>query len=187
MPASGVVRVGGKDTAGCDVDALRAGIAYVAQQNTLFYGTIAENIRMGKADATQEDIEAAARAACAHDFIAGYEDGYETVIGQKGVNLSGGQKQRVGIARALVRRAPLLVLDDCVSAVDVETEAAIMQSLCSVNPAPTIVMITQRISSVMNLKHILVMDNGTVAGYGNHELLMQSCGVYREIYHSQLM
>jgi ATP-binding cassette subfamily B protein len=187
LPTEGTVRVGDMDTAACDIDRLRANIAYVAQQNTLFYGTIADNIRMGKSDATPEEIEAAARAACAHDFITEYPDGYETIIGQKGVNLSGGQKQRVGIARALVRRAPVLILDDCVSAVDVETEAAIMQAICNVAPAPTIVMITQRISSVMNLGHILVMESGGIAGYGNHEELMKTCGVYREIYHSQLM
>jgi ATP-binding cassette subfamily B protein len=184
-PTAGTVRVGYTDTARCDIDVLRANIAYAAQQNTLFYGTIADNIRMGKEDATQAEIEAAARAACAHDFIAEYSEGYETVIGQKGVNLSGGQKQRVGIARALVRKAPVLILDDCVSAVDVETEAAIMQGICALKPAPTIVMITQRISSVMNLEHILVMESGGIAGYGNHTELMRDCHVYREIYGSQ--
>ncbi|MCL2203266.1 MAG: ABC transporter ATP-binding protein/permease [Defluviitaleaceae bacterium] len=185
-PTRGTVRVGGMDTATCDLDALRAGIAYVAQQNTLFYGTIADNIRMGKADATPEEMEAAARAASAHDFIVAYPEGYETVIGQKGVNLSGGQKQRLGIARALVRRAPILVLDDCVSAVDAETEASIMQAIYALSPAPTVVMITQRISSVIHLEHILVMENGGIAGYGAHPELMQHCAVYREIYNSQL-
>ncbi|MCL2572103.1 MAG: ABC transporter ATP-binding protein/permease [Defluviitaleaceae bacterium] len=165
----------------------RASIAYVAQQNTLFYGTIADNIRMGKLDATQEEIEAAARAAQAHDFITASPEGYETIIGQKGVNLSGGQKQRIGIARALVRKAQILILDDCVSAVDVETEAAIMSAVHSLNPVPTIVMITQRISSVMNLRNILVMDAGRVAGFGNHDFLMETCNVYKEIYHSQLI
>jgi ATP-binding cassette subfamily B protein len=187
QPTSGVVKIGDMDTLSCDIDELRANIAYVAQSNTLFYGAISENIRMGKADATHDEIETAARNACAHDFIAQYADGYETIIGQKGVNLSGGQKQRLGIARALVRQAPVLVLDDCVSAVDVETEAAIMQAICALTPPPTIVMITQRISSVMNLEHILVMESGSVAGYGNHETLMQTCNVYQEIYTSQLM
>jgi len=187
QPTSGRIRVGDWDTALCGIDQLRANIAYVAQQNTLFYGTIADNIRMGKEDAAPEEIKKAATAAQAYDFIAEYPEGYETVIGQKGVNLSGGQKQRVGIARALVRNAPLLILDDCVSAVDVETEAAIMQSIRGLTPAPTIVMITQRISSVMNLEHILVMDGGSVAGYGSHGDLMRDCAVYREIYKSQLM
>jgi ATP-binding cassette subfamily B protein len=187
QPTSGRIRVGDWDTALCNIDQLRANIAYVAQQNTLFYGTIANNIRMGKEDAAPEEIKKAAAAAQAHPFICEYPEGYETVIGQKGVNLSGGQKQRVGIARALVRNAPLLILDDCVSAVDVETEAAIMQSIRGLTPAPTIVMITQRISSVMNLEHILVMDGGSVAGYGSHGDLMRDCAVYREIYKSQLM
>ena len=187
LPDSGAVYVGEMDTRACDVDNLRSSISYVAQQNTLFYGTIAENIRMGKADASQAELEAAAKAAQAHGFITAYADGYETVIGQKGVNLSGGQRQRVGIARALVRNASVLILDDSVSAVDVETEAAIMKEVSNLNPAPTIILITQRISSVMNLKHILVMEDGGVAGLGNHEELMEGCSLYREIYHSQLI
>jgi len=206
LPISGEIKIGGISTAQADENALRASIAYVAQQNTLFYGTIADNIRMGKPNATMEQIQTAAKAAQAHDFISACPQGYETTIGQKGVNLSGGQKQRVGIARALVRGAPILILDDCVSAVDVETEAAIMGAITEVrsqkadicgkpveipsgltNNQPTIVMITQRISSVMNLRHILVMDAGRVAGYGDHATLMETCSVYREIYHSQLI
>jgi len=186
-PTSGTIRVNELDTSTCDADILRANIAYVAQANTIFYGTIADNIRMGKQDATSDEIEAAARAACAHDFIAAYEEGYETIVGQKGVNLSGGQKQRVGIARALVRNAPVLVLDDCVSAVDIETEARIMGAILENDQTPTIVLITQRISSVMNLEHILVMDEGRVVGFGRHDVLMEACEVYREIYRSQLM
>jgi len=186
-PTGGHIFIGDLNTAACDIDQLRANIAYVAQNNTIFYGTIADNIRMGKADATDAEVEAAAKAACAHDFITAYADGYETIVGQKGVNLSGGQKQRVGIARALIRNAPVLVLDDCVSAVDVETEAAIMHAIRGLHPTPTIVMITQRISSVMNVEHILVMESGGVAGFGNHDTLMQECKVYQEIYHSQLL
>ena len=187
LPQAGEVKVGGVATHEVDVDELRGAIAYVSQQNTLFYGTIADNIRMGKADAAMEEIEAAARAAAAHDFIAAFPEGYETIVSQKGVNLSGGQKQRLGIARALVRGAQILILDDCVSAVDVETEAAIMRAVSGLDPAPTIVMITQRISSVMNLRHILVMDAGGAAGYGDHAYLMENCSVYKEIYHSQLI
>jgi len=230
LPQAGEVKIGGISTAKADVDALRGSIAYVAQQNTLFYGTIADNIRMGKPEATMEEVHAAAQAARAHDFISACTEGYDTIIGQKGVNLSGGQKQRVGIARALVRGARILILDDCVSAVDVETEAAIMRAISSDNgkkgaallktpvanrhsvldtgspdlcreargipcqarddvgiAPPTIIMITQRISSVMNLRHILVMDAGRVAGYGDHAFLMEACDVYKEIYHSQLV
>jgi len=187
MPQSGDVYVAGVNTKDADITALRASIAYVAQQNTLFHGTIANNIRMGKANATTEEVEDAAMAAMAHDFIAACPEGYDTIVSQKGVNLSGGQKQRLGIARALVRKADILILDDCVSAVDVETEAAILQAISNLDPSPTIVMITQRISSVMNLRHILVMDAGKVAGYGSHDYLMEHCGVYQEIYHSQLI
>ena len=181
-PSGGKVKVGGICTTEGDPDRLRSAIAYVAQQNTIFYGTIADNIRMGKADATQEELEEAARAAGAYDFIMAYPEGFETIVGQKGSNISGGQKQRIGIARALVRKAPILILDDCVSAVDVETEANIMRSIYSLDPAPTCVMITQRISSVMNLEHILVLDDGEVAGLGNHEHLMEHCKIYREMY-----
>ena len=182
MPDDGEVFIGNNSTAELDQDMLRSAIAYVAQQNTIFYGTIADNIRMGKADATQAELEEAAKAAGAYDFITAYPEGFETIVGQKGVNISGGQKQRIGIARALVRKAPILILDDCVSAVDVETEAAIMKSIWQLSPAPTCVVITQRISSVMNLQHILVLENGRVAGFGNHEHLMTHCQMYREMY-----
>jgi len=177
----GEVLIGNNSTAELDPDTLRSAIAYVAQQNTIFHGTIADNIRMGKADATQEALEEAAKAAGAYEFISAYPDGFDTIVGQKGVNISGGQKQRIGIARALVRKAPVLILDDCVSAVDVETEANIMKSIWQISPAPTCVMITQRISSVMNLQHILVLENGQVAGFGNHEYLMANCEIYREM------
>jgi len=186
-PQAGEVQVEGESTRDADINALREGIAYVSQQNTLFYGTIADNIRMGKAGATVEEVHDAAVAAMAHDFINTFPEGYDTIVSQKGVNLSGGQKQRLGIARALVRKARILILDDCVSAVDVETEAAILQAIGNLDPAPTIVMITQRISSVMNLRHILVMDAGKVAGYGSHDYLMENCETYQEIYHSQLI
>jgi len=186
-PSDGQIFIGGTTTTAADQNVLRGAIAYVSQQNTIFYGTIAENIRMGKADATQEELEEAAKAAGAYDFIMSYPEGFESIVGQKGVNLSGGQKQRVGIARALVRKAPVLILDDCVSAVDVETEAHIMKSIQKISPAPTCIMITQRISSVMNLQYILVMESGRVVGFGNHDFLMDNCKVYNEIYHSQLI
>ena len=181
QPNAGEVFIGNNSTAELDSDTLRSAIAYVAQQNTIFYGTIADNIRMGKANATLEELTEAAKAAGAYEFISAYEDGFDTIVGQKGVNLSGGQKQRIGIARALVRKAPILILDDCVSAVDVETEANIMKSIWQITPAPTCVVITQRISSVMNLQHILVLENGQVMGFGNHEHLMESCDIYREM------
>jgi ATP-binding cassette subfamily B protein len=181
-PVKGEVFVGSSSTAELDSDTLRSAIAYVAQQNIIFYGTIADNIRMGKPDATYEELVETAKAAGAYDFISAYPDGFESIVGQKGVNISGGQKQRIGIARALVRKAPILILDDCVSAVDVETEANIMKSIWNISPAPTCVMITQRISSVMNLQHILVLENGRVAGFGNHDHLMKYCQIYRDMY-----
>ena len=185
FPDFGQVRIDGIPTTEADASSMRAAVAYVAQQNILFNGTIADNIRMGKENATMEEIVAAAKAACAHQFISELSEGYDTIIGQK--TLSGGQRQRLGIARALVRKAQILILDDCVSAVDVETESKILRAIHSLDPPPTCVMITQRISSVMNLRHVLVLDEGQVAGYGNHESLMADCQLYREIYSSQLI
>jgi ATP-binding cassette subfamily B protein len=186
-PTGGAIHLDGRSLIKYDSSALRGQIALVAQQSVLFYGTVADNIRMGKPDATIEEITIAAKAAQAHDFIIAFPDGYDTWIGQRGVNLSGGQKQRISIARALVRKASVLILDDCVSAVDVETEAAIMRAVYNLTPTPTCVMISQRISSVIHLSKILVLDEGRVAGYGSHQSLMENSLVYQEIYRSQLM
>ena len=185
-PSEGEIYVGEKPIAKMSEDELRSNIAYCAQQNTLFFGPILENILMGKPQATMDDVKAAANAAQASEFIDQYEDGYDTVIGQKGVNLSGGQKQRVGIARALIRKAPILILDDSVSAVDVETEAAIMKSIGEIKKDTTCIVISQRISSVMNLNFIMVMESGRVVGFGNHNELIKSCEVYKDICSSQL-
>jgi len=185
LPDSGRVRIDGISTAEADTASMRGAVAYVAQQNILFNGTIADNIRMGKENATMDEIVAAAKEACAHSFISELSEGYDTVIGPK--TLSGGQRQRLGIARALVRKARILILDDCVSAVDVETESQILRAIYSLDPTPTCAMITQRISSVMNLRHVLVLDGGRMVGYGNHESLMADCKLYREIYNSQLI
>jgi len=187
LPNSGVVKINDTPVSQENAAEIRNLIAYVAQQNTLFYGTIADNIKMGKFNATDQEVEQAAKSACAHDFIMEIPDGYNAIIGQKGVNLSGGQRQRIGIARALLKKSSILILDDCVSAVDVETEAQIMHAVNSINPAPTCFMITQRISSVMNLPHILVLDEGKAVGFGNHSTLINSCETYQEIYHSQLI
>jgi len=185
LPDSGRVRIDGISTAEADTASMRGAVAYVAQQNILFNGTIADNIRMGKENATMDEIVTAAKEACAHSFISELSEGYDTVIGSK--TLSGGQRQRLGIARALVRKARILILDDCVSAVDVETESQILRAIHNLEPPPTCVMITQRISSVMNLKHVLVLEGGRVAGYGDHKGLMATCALYREIYNSQLI
>jgi len=187
FPTSGTVKIAETPITTENAADLRSLVAYVAQQNTLFYGTIADNIKMGKFDATAEEIEQAAKSACAHDFITEIPDGYNAVIGQKGVNLSGGQRQRIGIARALLKKSSVLILDDCVSAVDVETESKIMAAVNAINPAPTCLMITQRISSVINLPYVLVLDEGQVVGFGSHSELMAKCTTYQEIYHSQLI
>jgi len=186
QPQSGTVLLDGVDIAAYDETRLREQLSIVPQKAQLFTGAIAENIRWGKMDATDEEVTIAAKAAAAHDFITSFPDGYNTILGQNGVNLSGGQRQRVSIARALVRRSNVLILDDCVSAVDVVTEAAIMQSLRREAADVTCLMVTQRISSVMHLQKILVLDNGEAVGFGNHEQLMTDCEVYQEIYRSQI-
>lgn len=182
---SGRVLIGGVDVTEIPPSELRETIAIVPQQALLFTGTVLENIRMGKPDATMEEVEQAARMAAAHDFIAELPEKYETVLGQGGVNFSGGQKQRVSIARALVRQPGILILDDCTSALDNSTEAVIKQSIASYASGITCIMIAQRITSVMDADHILVLDEGRVAGYGSHPELLSECSVYREIYRSQ--
>jgi ATP-binding cassette subfamily B protein len=183
---SGTVRVGGEDVRKIDPRALRERIAIVPQKSVLFTGTIADNIRWGKEDATMEEIEHAARLAEAHSFIAELPEGYNTRIGQRGVNLSGGQKQRIAIARALVRRPDILILDDCTSAVDVATEARIKEALKRYAQGLTCLIIAQRITSVMDADQIIVLDNGEIVGRGTHASLLQECRVYQEIYHSQI-
>jgi len=185
-PQAGEVLLDGVKLEEYDLVALREKISVVAQKAQLFTGTIAENIRWGKMEADDEALVEAAKAAQAHDFIASFPDGYDTLLGQNGVNLSGGQKQRVSIARALVRQSKVLILDDCVSAVDAATEAAILQALRREAADVTCLMVTQRIASVMHLPKILVLDGGAAVGFGNHEVLMDSCEVYREIYRSQV-
>lgn len=179
------------EASGCDVreireNDLRAAIAVVPQKALLFSGTIRENLLWGRQDATDAEIEDAARIACADEFISKLPDGYETVLGQGGVNLSGGQKQRLCLARALVRAPKILILDDCTSALDAQTEAAVLNGLHALRQRMTVLLISQRISTVMRCDHILCLDNGRRKGYGRHEDLMASCQVYREIYDSQI-
>lgn len=185
-PTQGNVLIDDRRVAEYNQEKLRNSVSVIAQTALLFTGTIAENIRWGKPDATQEEIVEAAKAAQAHNFISSFQDGYNTVLGQGGVNLSGGQKQRISIARAIIRQPKILILDDCVSAVDVETEAAILQSVKRVSLGLTCVMISQRISSVMHLPKIIVLDEGNIVGIGSHRELLRNCGVYREICRSQL-
>ncbi|WP_135551462.1 ABC transporter ATP-binding protein [Paenibacillus cymbidii] len=184
--SGGVVRVNGADVRQVDPRELRETIAIVPQKTVLFTGTIAENIGWGRESASREDIELASRLAEAHEFVSTLPDGYETRLGQRGVNLSGGQKQRVSIARALVRKPDILILDDCTSAVDTATESRIKQALRDYAQGITCLLIAQRITSVMDLDKIVVLDEGQVVGIGKHETLLRECEVYREIFQSQV-
>ena len=181
----GVVCVGGHNVKDYTMEALRSGCAMVLQKNTLFSGTIRENLRWGRADATDAEIEEACRMACADEFIQRMPDGYDTYIEQGGTNVSGGQKQRLCIARAILRRPKVLILDDSTSAVDTATDARIRGALKTALPGTTKLIIAQRITSVMDADMILVLDDGHVVGQGTHTQLMESCEIYREVYESQ--
>jgi len=189
--SAGKVMVDGVDVRDLDTDVLRRSVAVALQEPVLFSGTIRENIRYGRPEATPDDVEAAAKMAQAHDFVLSFPDGYDTELGQRGVNLSGGQKQRVAIARALLVNPAVLILDDSTSSVDVETEAVIQEELerfiktKSEHPRTTFV-IAQRISTVLNADKILVLDDGGIAAEGTHRELLTSSPIYRDIYDSQL-
>jgi ATP-binding cassette subfamily B protein len=185
-PREGRILVDGIDAASLDPAELRSRIALVPQKTLLFSGSIEDNIRWGKDDATREEVEAAASAAQAHRFISLFPEGYLTVLGQGGVNLSGGQKQRIAIARAIVRRPDLLILDDSTSAVDAVTEADIRRALRELATGMTTIVVAQRISSVLEADTILVLDDGELVGFGPHDELLADCEVYRDIYESQI-
>lgn len=181
----GEVLVGGVNVRDYDVEALRNQVAMVLQKNVLFSGTIRDNLRWGNADATDEEIFDACRAACAHDFITGFPDGYDTDLGQGGVNVSGGQKQRLCIARALLKKPKILILDDSTSAVDTATDASIRKSFREGLSETTVFIIAQRISSVKDADRIIVMDSGKICGIGKHDELLENNSIYREVYESQ--
>lgn len=183
---AGRILIDGCDVTQIDPAHLRAAIGVVPQKALLFTGTIRENLRWGREDAGEEELQAAARTACAEEFIKGSGQGYDTLLGQGGVNLSGGQKQRLSIARALVRSPQILILDDCTSALDAQTEAQVLSGLRSAVDQMTVLLVSQRISTVMGADRILCMDNGHMEGYGTHEELMASCRSYQEIYRSQI-
>jgi ATP-binding cassette subfamily B protein len=183
---AGRVTIDGVDVRDIDQESLRRQIGIALQEVVLFSGTIRDNIAYGKPDASDEEVIAAAKAAQAHDFILSFPDGYNTELGQRGVNLSGGQKQRIAIARALLIQPPILILDDSTSAVDVETEAKIQEALESIMKQRTTFVIAQRISTVLGAEKILVLDDGQIAAEGTHAELMESSPIYREIYESQL-
>ncbi|MBO4926440.1 MAG: ABC transporter ATP-binding protein [Clostridia bacterium] len=182
---SGRLLVGGKDVREYDIHALRDQVSMVLQKNVLFSGTIRDNLRWGDENATDEEITAACQAAAADEFIRSFPDGYDTDLGQGGVNVSGGQKQRLCIARALLKKPKIMILDDATSAVDTATDARIRQALRTQMPDTTKLIIAQRISSVMDADHILVLDEGRVKDFGTHEELMQRSEIYREVYTSQ--
>ncbi len=182
---SGSVIVGGEDVRNYSLFNLREGVSMVLQKNVLFSGTIRENLLWGNKDATQEQIEEACKAACAHDFIMSFPDGYETDLGQGGVNVSGGQKQRLCIARALLKKPKIMILDDSTSAVDTATDAQIRAGLKKLDKNMTTIIIAQRISSVEGCDKIVVLDDGKINAVGTHEQLLKTCKIYQEVYHSQ--
>ncbi|MGN1083565.1 MAG: ABC transporter ATP-binding protein, partial [Lachnospiraceae bacterium] len=181
----GSVTVGGVDVRQYDLTALRNSVAMVLQKNELFSGTIKENLRWGNETATDEELEYACRLACADEFIQTFPDKYDTHIEQGGTNVSGGQKQRLCIARALLRKPKVLILDDSTSAVDTRTDAAIRKSFAEYIPDTTKIIIAQRVNSVRHADQIVVLDDGKIAAVGNHEQLLKTCAIYREVYESQ--
>jgi ABC-type multidrug transport system fused ATPase/permease subunit len=185
-PSQGSVLVDGNDVRKVELRSLRSQIGIVLQTSLLFAETIAENIAYGRPDAGQEEIEAAAKAAQAHDFIMQLPDGYQTVIGERGVTLSGGQRQRVAIARALLLDPRILVLDDSTSSVDTETERLIQETLEHLMEGRTTFVIAHRLSTVRRADLILVMDDGRIVERGTHNELLELGGLYRQIYELQL-
>ena len=168
-----------------DLETLRDNVAMVLQKNVLFSGTIKENLRWGNPNATDGELVHACKLACAHDFIESFPDGYDTHIEQGGTNVSGGQKQRLCIARALLKKPQILILDDSTSAVDTATDAMIRKAFREEIPGTTKLIIAQRISSVQESDMIILMENGQIAAVGNHDELIKTSEIYQEIYYSQ--
>ena len=183
--SSGQLLLGGVDVRKYDLDVLRNAVAMVLQKNELFSDTIKENLRWGNENATDEEIEEACRLACADEFIQSFPDKYDTYIEQGGTNVSGGQKQRLCIARALLKKPKVLILDDSTSAVDTKTDASIQKSFAEFIPDTTKIIIAQRVSSVQHADRIVVMDDGKIAACGKHDELLKTCDIYREVYESQ--
>lgn len=184
--SDGDVLVDGVNVKDYDVDTLRSKIGVVLQKSELFSGTVAENIRWGCETATDEEVKTAARIAQAEEFIDGFNDGYDTMISEKGASLSGGQKQRMAIARAIIKKPEILIFDDSTSALDLSTEAKLHKALRENLSGVTVIMIAQRIASVMRADKIAVLENGSICAFGTHKELMESSSVYRDIYYSQM-
>jgi len=183
--SEGSLKVGGIDVRDYDLEVLRDNVAMVLQKNVLFSGSIKDNLRWGNPEATDEDMERVCRQACAHDFIMNFPEGYDHHIEQGGTNVSGGQKQRLCIARALLKKPKILILDDSTSAVDTATDAQIRKAFREEIPNTTKLIIAQRIASVQESDLIVLLENGQIAAVGNHEELMQTSPIYQEIYYSQ--
>ena len=183
--SEGVLKVGGIDVREYDLEVLRDNVAMVLQKNVLFSGTIKENLRWGDPNATDEELIHACKLACAHEFIESFPDGYDTHIEQGGTNVSGGQKQRLCIARALLKKPRILILDDSTSAVDTRTDASIRQAFREEIPGTTKLIIAQRIASVQDADMIVVMDGGQISAVGDHETLMRTSPIYQEVFYSQ--
>ena len=181
----GRLTIGGTDVREYDLNTLRNAVAMVLQKNELFSGTIKENLRWGNEDATEEELIQACKLACADEFIQSFPEKYDTYIEQGGANVSGGQKQRLCIARALLKKPKVLILDDSTSAVDTRTDAMIQKSFAEYIPDTTKIIIAQRVSSVQHANQIVILDDGKIAAVGKHEELLKTCDIYREIYESQ--
>ncbi len=186
-PEKGMLFIGGREIHTIPLKDLRAAIGYVPQDNFLFSDTISANIAFGDRSKTQEDVENAAKAACVHDNIVDFADGYDTMVGERGVSLSGGQKQRIAIARALILQPEILILDDSVSAVDTDTEEKILRHLHETRQGKTNILIAHRISTLQDADQIIVIDEGKIAERGNHQQLLEQNGIYADMYHRQLL
>lgn len=185
-PTQGKVLIDGKPTDAINLECLRNSIGYVPQDAFLFSESIANNIRFGKVDASEEEVVEAAKNASVHDNIMEFPKQYDTVLGERGITLSGGQKQRVSIARAIIKNPNIVLFDDCLSAVDTETEEKIFDKLQEISSNKTAVVVSHRVSSVKNADHIIIMDSGEILEQGNHEALMRLGGYYKELYQKQL-
>lgn len=185
-PTAGEIRIGGLDIREYPLDVLRRKIAFVLQKSELFSGSIADNIRWGNPDASDEAVQAAARIAQADEFISGFQEGYQTIIGEKGASLSGGQKQRLSIARAILKEPEILLFDDSTSALDLGTEARLQEALRQNLKHTTVIMVAQRVASVMHADRIVVLEDGRIAACGRHEELLKNSAVYRDICSSQM-
>jgi ATP-binding cassette subfamily B protein len=184
---TGSLKIDGKEINSLNLNNLRTAIGYVPQDAFLFSDTIGNNIAFGKKDATQEEIVAAAKNAVVHKNIADFTKGYETVLGERGITLSGGQKQRVSIARAVIKKPQILLFDDCLSAVDTETEENILNNLKKITHNTTTIIVSHRVSSAKNADHIIVLDEGKIVERGNHESLLNDKGYYAELFANQML